>query len=96
MAKRELLDHDTYEYKKIAVQPTRYESRESMNPNHRYKYTKRRMWISQYKWSGFRPACSCGWKSVKWWPTKELAMEEHFIHARDYVETQPSFELPND
>ena len=93
MVTKEQLDHDKYEYKRVAVHPTRYEAKESVNDKHRFKYTKRRLWISQYKWSGFKPSCSCGWKSVKWWPSKDLAMEEHYIHARDYVELQPRLDI---
>jgi hypothetical protein len=89
---REPLDHELYEYKKVPVQPTRYNANESLMTDHRFKYTKRRMWIRQSKWTGYRPECSCKWKSVKWWPNKDLANSEHLTHAKEYVVPNPRFE----
>ena len=91
--KGEPLDHELYEYKRVAVQPTRYQAGESMNRDHRFKYIKRRMWIRQSKWTGYRPSCSCRyWVSDKWWPSKDLAMEEHNHHAKTYETSNPRLE----
>jgi hypothetical protein len=91
------LDHETYEYKRISVQPTRYEQGESTMAAHRFKYMKRRMWIRQSKWTGYRPSCSCKtWTSEKWWSNKDLAIQEHLAHAKAFEARNPRLEIPYD
>jgi len=97
VATRQPLDNDTYQYKRVSYAPTRYDAKESMNTLHRFKYMKRRMWIRQSKWTGFKPSCSCKqWSSEKWWPNKELAMQEHLEHAKTYETMNPRLDIPND
>ncbi len=91
VTKREVYDHDKYEYKRVYYTLTRFEMHESKNPEHRFNYIQRRAKGYSYatKWSDFKPFCSCGWKEDKWFSHKSVAMDVHFVHAEQYDSINP-------
>lgn len=95
VTKREVYDHDNYEYKRVYAGVTRLEMHESKDPNHRFNYIQRRRkgysWAS--KWCNYKPFCTCGWKSNAWFHSKSNAMDVHYVHAEQYDSINPRLPL---
>ena len=81
-----------YQFKTVR-NSTRYDMTGALIPNHFFNYVKRRRYQSESKYSGFRPYCSCGWKSTTWHMTKALAEGEHISHARESQLLRPTLPL---
>lgn len=77
-----------YQFKTVR-NSTRYDMTGALIPGHMFNYIKRRKYQSESKYSGFRPYCSCGWKSTTWFLSKQLAEGEHIRHAKDSIIQRP-------
>ncbi len=95
VTKREVYDKDNYEYKRVYAKGIRFELHESKNPQHRFCYIQRKRKGYSYaqKYSDYKPFCTCGWKSDKWFSSKSNAMDVHLVHAEQFDSINPRLPL---
>jgi len=79
---------DMYEYKTVR-NVNHYEADGAIDPEHKFNYIKRRNRQFDSKYTGFKPYCSCKWKSTIWWPVLKQAILEHYKHVEQFHTTHP-------
>ena len=85
-----------YEFIKVRNQHRYGDSGSSVVTGHPFSYEKRRHLRTSTKYTAFRPFCTCGWKSDKWWGSKVAAIGEHWRHASTFAPVPRLIERESD